>query len=168
MPLTLLPPITSDRDRLTLPTHADEDGDEGFTVNVADCVFADDALIVAAFADDTVEVETGKLAVVCPAGIVTEAGTVAAELLLVSPTCTPPDGAAAASVTAPVAFCPPVTDDGEMERLAMVALVGGGLLTVGLIWRLAEAPLADDAFTVAVVGVVTAEVATGNVPLVCP
>lgn len=131
LPLTLFPPITSDRERFTLPTQADEDGDvdeEGLTVTVADCVFAELALIVAVVGDDTVDVETWKLALVCPAGIVTEAGTITAELLLASPAWMPPAGAADASVTVPVAVCPLVTFDGETATLAIVAVaVWGGV-----------------------------------------
>ena len=127
LPLRLFPPMTCDCDRVTLPTHAGEeddpvDDDEGFTVRVADCVFAELALMVAAVGDDTVDVETRKLALVSPPGIITEAGTLAAELLLASPTGMPPAGAADASVTVPVALCPFVTLDGETDRLAMVAV----------------------------------------------
>ena len=38
--------------------------DAGFTVTLAACVFADIAVIVAVVGDETVEVETGKVAVV--------------------------------------------------------------------------------------------------------
>jgi hypothetical protein len=76
---------------------------EGLTVTVAGSVLAEEAVIVAVVGDDTVEVETGNVPVVCPAGMVTDAGTVAARLLLVRFTCTPFAGAAAASVTVPVA-----------------------------------------------------------------
>jgi|YNPMSStandDraft_1061717.scaffolds.fasta_scaffold20206_1 hypothetical protein len=60
-------------------------------------------------------VRTVNWAVVCPAGIVTEAGTVATvELLLRSGTTAPPGGAGALSVTMPVALLPPLTVLGEM------------------------------------------------------
>ena len=42
-----------------------------------------------------------KVALVAPAGTVTLAGTIANELLLLNPTTTPPDGAAALRVTVP-------------------------------------------------------------------
>lgn len=77
--------------------------DAGFTDNVAEALLAEEAVIVAVDGDDTVDVETGNVPVVCPAGIVTDAGTVAAALLLVRFTCTPLAGAAEASVTVPVA-----------------------------------------------------------------
>src|SRR5204863_9067597 len=55
-------------------------------------------------------VATVNVAVVAPAATVTEAGTVAAlVLLLVNPTTAPPAGAAALSVTVPVLFAPPVS-----------------------------------------------------------
>jgi hypothetical protein len=75
----------------------------GVTVSVADAVVAEEAVIVAGSGDETVDVEIGNVPVVCPAGMVTDAGTVAAALLLVRFTCTPLAGAADASVTVPVA-----------------------------------------------------------------
>jgi len=51
----------------------------------------------------TMDVFTVNFAVVAPAGTVTLAGTLAAELLLVSATMAPPAGAAALNVTVPVA-----------------------------------------------------------------
>ena len=100
-PLTLLPPMTSDLEKLIEPTQAGCAA--GLTVSVAEAVLAEEAVIVAVVGDETVEVETGNVPLVCPAGIVTEAGTVAAVLLLARRTCTPLAGAAEASVTVPVA-----------------------------------------------------------------
>jgi hypothetical protein len=76
---------------------------KGVTVTVAGTALAEEAVIVAVVGDETADVETGKAPVVCPAGMVMDAGTVAAGLLLVRPTCTPLAGAAEASVTVPVA-----------------------------------------------------------------
>jgi hypothetical protein len=75
----------------------------GFTVKTAASVLADTAVMVAVAGAETVFVETGNVAVVWPAGTVTDTGTVAARLLLAKPTTTPPAGAADASVTVPVA-----------------------------------------------------------------
>jgi hypothetical protein len=56
------------------------------------------------------EVLTGNVAVVAPAGTKTLEGTLAAPLLLESMTCAPPAGAGALSVTVPVEVCrPPIT-----------------------------------------------------------
>jgi hypothetical protein len=64
---------------------------------------------VAATDDVTVLVVTVKVAVVFPAATVTEAGTVAAALLLESATDRPPERAALLKVTVPVAAAPPMT-----------------------------------------------------------
>src|SRR6266436_201920 len=58
---------------------------------------------------------TGKVALVAPAGTATLEGTLAAPLLLESPTCAPPAGAAPLSVTVPVEEFPPVTVVGFSE-----------------------------------------------------
>jgi hypothetical protein len=97
---------------------------------------------------------------------VKEAGTTAAALLLDNPTCTPPDGAADASVTVPVALWPLVTEEGETERLSMAPLLLP--LDAGLTESVAEAVLAEDAVMVAVVGNEIAAVETGKVAVVCP
>lgn len=120
VPLTLFPPTTSDRENVTEPTQSDDDA--GFTVMLAAALLAEAAVMVAVVGEDTVDVVTGNVAVVCPAATATEAGTLAAALLLPRPTVTPPEGAAAASVTVPVALCPAFTEDGEMETLAIVAV----------------------------------------------
>ncbi len=58
---------------------------------------------------------TVKVALVAPAGTATLEGTLAAPLLLESPTCAPPAGAAPLSVTVPVEEFPPVTLVGFSE-----------------------------------------------------
>jgi hypothetical protein len=66
--------------------------------------------MVTAVAAFTALVVMAKVLVVAPAATVTEAGTVAAfVLLLASVTTAPPAGAALLSVTLPVLFAPPVT-----------------------------------------------------------
>jgi hypothetical protein len=58
---------------------------------------------------DTAVVETVNVALVLPAAIVTDAGTLAAALLLVRDTVAPPVGAVLPSVTVPCEPLPPVT-----------------------------------------------------------
>jgi len=113
-----------------------------------------------------VEVETPKVPVVCPDGIVTAAGTVAAELLLDRPTCIPPAGAGAANVTVPVAFWPLATEEGVTDRLAIEPV---WLPEAGVSRSVAETVFPEEAaVTVTVVGDETAEVDIGKVPTVCP
>ena len=70
---------------------------------------------------------TVKVAVVLPAATVTEAGTVAAALLLESETDTPPVGAAPLNVTVPVDEVPPVTLVGLSETDDRATLVVAGV-----------------------------------------
>jgi len=94
----------------------------GEIVRVAVCVTPpSDAEIVAATVDVTVDVVTMKVALVAPAGTVTVPGTTAAGLLLTSTTDAPAAGAAAASVTVPVADVPPLTLAGDTATLATVS-----------------------------------------------
>jgi hypothetical protein len=57
----------------------------------------------------TAEVVTGNEALVAPAGTVTLDGTLMTELLLVSATETPPEGAGAVRTIVPCAVVPPTT-----------------------------------------------------------
>ena len=61
-----------------------------------------------------------------PCAIVTLAGIEAAALELPSATVTPPDPAAAVSVTVPVADCPLVIELGDTETLLNAATGAGG------------------------------------------
>jgi hypothetical protein len=75
------------------------------------------AVIVEDVAAVTAVVETVNVAEVAPAAILTEAGTVAADVFeLVRVTTAPPDGAADESVTVPVLDKPPTTEVGESVR----------------------------------------------------
>ncbi len=69
-------------------------------------------MIVAGVVEETVVVETVKVALSEPAGTVTDAGTVALGLLLASVTTAPPAGAPAVNVTLPVEATPPTTLEG--------------------------------------------------------
>jgi hypothetical protein len=61
----------------------------------------------------TAEVATANVAEVAPAGIVTDAGTVAEAELDVSRTTAPPVGAGPPRVAVPCALVPPVTELGD-------------------------------------------------------
>ena len=87
-----------------------------------------DAVKVTDVAELTVPAVTVKVAEVCPCGTVTEAGTLAAELLeLESATAIPPLPAADVSVTVPVAVPPLAMVEELTER---VLRAGGGGFTV--------------------------------------
>ena len=83
-------------------------------------VLLDVALIVAVVWLFTGVVVTGKVPLLCPAGIVMLAGVLAAPLLLPSVTSTPPGPAGADKVTVPVAEFPPVTGLGTTLTPVMV------------------------------------------------
>ena len=69
-----------------------------------------EAEIVAEVGKRTIDVFTGKVALVAPVGTKTLEGTPATPLLLETMTCAPPAGAGALSVTVPVEDCrPPIT-----------------------------------------------------------
>jgi hypothetical protein len=76
----------------------------------------------------TLLVVTTNVAVRAPAGMVTDAGTGAAEELELSETVVPPVGAGAVSVMVKVTFEPPVTLplDEAMDATAIAALPGMG------------------------------------------
>jgi len=109
---------------------------------------------------DTAVVVTVKVAVVAPAGIVTEAGTVAAEFAELSGTVRPPVGAAALIVTVPVELLPPATEVGL--RLSAVTI---GALTVRVVAFVLPLSLA---WSVTEVFVATGVVVTVKVALVAP
>lgn len=90
-------------------------------------------MIVAVVVLDTVVVEIVKVALVAPAGTVTEAGTVALELLEERFTATPPVGAAPVRVTVPTEEAPPATVFGETVRLLSPT---GLIVNVAVFWVL--------------------------------
>jgi hypothetical protein len=119
VPSRELPPTIDPTERTSDPTQGAGTA-AGLTVSVADALLDADAVIVAVVEAETVDVETGNNAELCPAATVMEDGTPAAELLLDRLTCIPPAGAGAAIVTVPVAPWPPVTEEGEIERPRIV------------------------------------------------
>ena len=92
--------------------------DVDVTASVAETVLPEVALMVTCVEELTVDVFTVNVMDVCPEGTVIEEGTDAAAPLLDRLTCKPFIGAGALSVTVPVAEPPPVTDPGEMDKLA--------------------------------------------------
>ena len=86
--------------------------------------------MVTVAAEATVLVLTTNVALVAPAPTVTLAGTLAAPLLLESPTCAPPAGAGPLNVTVPVEEFPPATLVGFSESEERVGGGGGAAVTV--------------------------------------
>jgi hypothetical protein len=79
----------------------------------------------------TIDVFTGNVALVAPAGTVTLEGTLATPLLLESRTCAPPAGAGPLSVAVPVDDCkPPITLVGLSVNEERVGAGGGAAVTV--------------------------------------
>jgi len=84
----------------------------GFTVSTAVAVPARVAEMVVTVEADTAEVFTMKLALLCPAGMTTLAGTCAAALALERNAAAPPAGAPMFNVTVAADELPPVTEVG--------------------------------------------------------
>jgi hypothetical protein len=126
--LTVIPPVGAGPSSVTVPVDGfppardaglsvSEETDGALTLRVA--VFEPPR--VAEMTGDavvpTAEVESVKVAVVAPAGTVTDAGTVAAlGMLLLRATAIPPVGAGPLSVTVPVEPVPPITVVGASTR----------------------------------------------------
>ena len=102
--------------------------DCGVTVSVAvRFIPPNEAVIVKAVEAVTDFVVTVKFALLAPAAIVTLAGTVAADvLLLASVTDAPPAGAALVKVTVPCEAFPPITEVGVSVSAESVGELGGG------------------------------------------
>src|SRR5262245_44094514 len=105
---------------------------------------------------------TGKFFVVAPAATVTETGTVAAALLLVSVTTAPPTGAALPSVTVPVLPALPVT----AVRLTLTPTRAAAGFTVSV--AVLTTPLYVAVMVTAVGTVTAALVVTGKFFVVAP
>ena len=107
VPVAEVPPMT------LVGATATEETDGGLTVRLA--VFETPlsvAVMVAELAEATATVPTAKVAVDCPAGTVTDAGTVTPWLLDWSDTTIPPVGAELDNVIVPTELEPPVTEMG--------------------------------------------------------
>jgi len=77
----------------------------------------DDAVRVTVVFELTVDVVAENVALVCPPATVINGGTFTLGSLLKRVTTSPPEGAALARFTVPVAVSPPLTVDGVIERL---------------------------------------------------
>jgi hypothetical protein len=117
-------------------------------------------VIVAVRALPTALVLTVKVALVEPAGTVTEAGTVAVALELVRVTLMPPAGAWLLSVAVPVTAVPPVTV--LVETVTLVR--DGGLIVTGAVTDVPP----NDAEIVALDALATALAMTEKVTLLAP
>jgi hypothetical protein len=122
-----MPPTIEDGDMVTFESEA-----VGFTVSVAVIEMPLElAVMLTAVEAVTAVVVTVTLALVAPAGTVTEDGTGATAVLeLVKRTTRPPVGAALESVTVNLEALPPPTVPGE--RLSLVRVTAGGF-TVTLV-----------------------------------
>lgn len=115
VPVELAPPTTE------LGLLLIEDNVAALTVRAAVLLVPRVAVIVVELLFATAYVVAVKVAVVLPAGTDTDAGTVAAAvLLLCNATDVPPVGAGPVRVTVPVEFVPPVTELGLSERAERV------------------------------------------------
>lgn len=107
------------------------------------------AMMVEDWLSVTALVVTVKLALLAPAGTVTDGGTVAAAvLLLLSETTKPPDGAADVSVTVPVTGVPPTTVVWlSVSVFRAVPVAGGGALCTVHPGSRAEVAVAEPSLT---------------------
>jgi hypothetical protein len=128
-------------------------------------VFALVAVIVAVVGVVTAAVVIGNVALTDPCGIVTDAGTMTAGLLLLNVTAAPPAGADEGSDIVPVALLPPEMEDGlKLTPPSVTCAPAGAGVTVTVPLRL----FALVAVIVAVAGVVTAVVDMGKVAMADP
>jgi hypothetical protein len=154
------PPVTAVGFRLRLPI-VPAPGGGGFSVKVAEALFAEVAVMEAEVVLATTLVETVNVPLLWPAAISILAGTVADPLSEDSVTDTPPAPAGDVSVTVPVEGDPPVTEVGFKLRLPIVPEPGAGGFRV----RVAETLFAEVAVMEADVELATTLVDTVNVPL---
>jgi hypothetical protein len=131
----------------------------GVTVRTAVAVEPYVAEMLAFIGAGTETVAIENVAVVPPAAIVTDAGTVTAALSLRSATIAPPAGAGSFKVTVPIEPRPPVTVNGFKSRDETAG---------GLIVREAACVTPKVALIAAVVVEATAVVFTANVAVVAP
>jgi len=107
VPVEELPPLTDVGFKLKVESTA------SVIVNVAVGDFPLRLAVMTDVVDElTPVVVTVNVALDCPAGTVTDGGTLAGELLLVNATETPPDAAGPFKVTVPVELDPPTTEVG--------------------------------------------------------
>jgi hypothetical protein len=112
----------------------------------------------------TLTVVMANVADVAPAGTVTETGTLAETLEVVSVTTTPPAGAAPLRVTVPVTPAPPTTDAGFTDTDLSETEAAAGFTVSAAVFE--TPPLV--AVMVTAVTAVTVEVVTLNVAVVAP
>ena len=113
------PPVTVFGNTLT-PVMVPRPGPAGLIVSMAFPWLAEVAVRVTVCVLFTALVVTAKVPLLWPAAMVMLTGTVAATLLLLSVTSTPPAPAAADNVTVPVEGDPPVTTFGDTLTPVMV------------------------------------------------
>ena len=155
IPVEDVPPVTEVGDTVSVASVG------GVMVSVAVCFTEPTVAVTTAdVVVETAEVETVNVAVFCPDGTTTFAGTIAAELLELKVTVVPLEGASPVRVTVPVEVVPPETEVGERDRFAKSG---------GVIVKLAEADAdPDPAVITATVVLETGLVEALNVAVVAP
>jgi hypothetical protein len=116
------PPVGAGAEMVTVPVEgAGPTTDVGLSVNVVTAPGLTVTVVVTVEMPVVALIVAVKVAVVAPAGTVTEPGTTTAGLLEDSVTVVPPEAALPVKVTVPVVIPPPSSEDGEKDTASTIA-----------------------------------------------